>query len=107
ASSRPLTDGSRTWRQTNPDLRIAPDLDAAVTAALAYGKSGGVFDRLGAWIDAVRGQANVPFAMHAKGDALDAWVAAAARDTDRASVSGELRVGPSGLEVTRPALGRE
>ena len=107
SSSVALTDGSRTWRTTNAELGIAPDLDAAVTAALAYGKSGGVLDRLGAWIDAVRGQANVPFAMHAKGDALDAWVASAARDTDRSSVSGELRVGPSGLEVTQPALGRE
>src|SRR5204863_4999551 len=107
SSSVALSDGSRTWRTTNAELGIAPDLDAAVTAALAYGKSGGVFDRLGAWIDAVRGQANVPFAMHAKGDALDLWVAAAARDTDRAPVSGELRVSDGGLEVTQPALGRE
>src|SRR5437867_5611511 len=102
-----LVDGSRTWQATNADLGIAPDVDAAVTAALAYGKSGSVLDRLGAWIDAVRGQANVPFAMHAKGDALDRWVAAAARETDRASVSGELRLGSTGLAVTQPALGRE
>src|SRR6267378_8256266 len=102
-----LVDDSRTWQTTNADLGIAPDLDAAVKAALVYGKSGSVLDRLGAWIDAVRGQANVPFAMHAKGDALDRWVAAAARDTDRASVSGQLRVGTTGLEVTRPTLGRE
>ena len=102
-----LMDGSRTWQATNADLGIAPDVDAAVNAALAYGKSGSVLDRLGAWIDAIRGQANVPFAMQAKGDALDRWVAAAARDTDRASVSGELRVGTSGLTVTQPALGRE
>ena len=102
-----LVDGSRTWQTTNANLGIAPDIDAAVTEALSYGKSGGVFDRLGAWIDAIRGQANVPFAMHAKGDALDLWVAAAARDTDRAPVSGELRVGDGGLEMTQPALGRE
>src|SRR2546427_382484 len=62
---------------------------------------------VGAWMDAVRGEANVPFAMHAKGDALDRWVAAAARDTDRAPISGELRVGATGLDVTRPTLGRE
>jgi vancomycin resistance protein YoaR len=102
-----LADGARTWHATNADLGIAPDIDAAVNAALTYGKSGSVLDRLGAWIDAVRGQANIPFAMHANGDALDRWVAAAARDTDRASVSGELRIGQSGLEVTQPALGRE
>jgi len=102
-----LVDGSRSWRATNADLGIAPDIDAAVTTALAYGKSGSVLDRLGAWIDAIRGQANVPFAMHSKGDALDRWVAAAARDIDRASVSGELRLGASGLEATQPVLGRE
>ena len=102
-----LVDESRTWQTTNAALGIAPDIDAAVTAALTYGKAGTVLDRLGAWIDAVRGQANVPFAMRAKGDALDRWVAAAARDTDRASVSGELRLGATGLQVTRPALGRE
>ena len=107
SSTVALVDGSRTWQTTNADLGIAPDIDAALNGALAYGKSGSVLDRLGAWVDAVRGQANVPFAMHAQGDALDRWVAAAARDTDRASVSGELRFGPSGLEVTQPALGRE
>jgi vancomycin resistance protein YoaR len=102
-----LVDGSRTWQTTNAALGIAPDIDAAVAQALSYGKSGSVLDRLAAWIDAVRGQANVPFAMHAKGNALDQWVAAAARDTDRAPVSGELRVGPAGLGVTQPVLGRE
>src|SRR5213593_2190430 len=102
-----LVDGTRTWQTTNADLGIAPDIDAAVTVALSYGKSGSVFDRLSAWIDAVRGEANVPFAMHASGAALDQWVSAAARDTDRGSISGELKVGPSGLVVTRPALGRE
>jgi vancomycin resistance protein YoaR len=107
ASTVALVDSSRTWQATNADLGIAPDIDAAVTTALSYGKSGSLVDRLGAWIDAVRGQANVPFAMRAKGDALDRWVASAARDTDRASVSGELRMGASGLEVTQPALGRE
>jgi vancomycin resistance protein YoaR len=102
-----LVDGSKTWQTTNAALGIAPDIDAAVAQALSYGKSGSVLDRLAAWIDAVRGQANVPFAMHAKGNALDQWVAAAARDTDRAPVSGELRVGPAGLGVTQPVLGRE
>lgn len=102
-----LADTARTWRATNADLGIAPDIDAAVSTALSYGKAGSIADRLGAWIDAARGQANVPFAMRANGDALDRWVAAAARDTDRASVSGELRLGPAGLDVTKPVLGRE
>ena len=107
SSTVTLVDGSRTWQTTNGALGIAPNIDAAVNAAVSYGKSGSVLDRLGAWIDAVRGQANVPFAMQAQGDALDRWVANAAHDTDRASVSGELRVAASGLEVTRPVLGRE
>ena len=107
ASSVVLTDGSKTWRTTNGDLGIAPNIDAAVNAAIAFGKSGSVIDRLGAWVDAVRGQANIPFAMQAQGDALDRWVAAAALDTDRPSISGELRLGVAGLEATRPVLGRE
>ena len=107
ASTVTLVDGSRSWRTTNADLGIAPDLDAAVKAAIGYGKTGTPLDRAGAWIDALRGQANVPFAMHANGDALDRWVAAAARDADRAPVSGELRLGANGLEATAPLLGRE
>src|SRR5919201_1263307 len=107
ASAVTLADGSRTWRTTNAELGIAPDIDAAVRAAIAFGKTGSPLDRAGAWIDALRGEANVPFAMHANGDAVDRWVAMVARDTDRAPVSGELRLGPNGLEVTAPALGRE
>ena len=106
-SSVTLVDESRTWQTTNAALGIAPDVDAAVTVALTYGKTGTVMDRLGAWIDALRGQANVPFTMHAKGDALDRWVAVAARETDRASISGDLRMSATGLVVIHPALGRE
>jgi len=76
SSTVALVDGSRTWQTTNAALGIAPDIDAALAEALSYGKAGSVVDRLGAWIDAVRGQANIPFAMHAKGKALDQWVAA-------------------------------
>ncbi|HEY7623584.1 MAG TPA: VanW family protein [Candidatus Limnocylindria bacterium] len=107
SASVTLVDGTKTWHSTNADLGIAPDIDAAVAQALAYGKSGGILERAGAWIDALRGQANVPFAMHANGDALDRWVAQAARDTDRSPVSGEMRMTTNGLEVTQPALGRE
>ena len=102
-----LSDGERTWRTTNAELGIAPDLDAAVAASLAYGKTGSVLERVAAWIDAVRGEATIPFTMRSRGDALDRWVAAAARDVDRAPISGELRVTAKGLEATKPALGRE
>ena len=107
AATVTLSDGRRAWRTTNGDLRIAPDLDAAVAAALAYGKTGSPLDRIGAWIDAFRGDANIPFAMRARGDALDRWVAAVARDVDRAPVSGELRLTAKGLEATQPELGHE
>src|SRR2546428_338631 len=63
-----LRDGDREWTTTNGALGIVPDVDAAVAAALAYGKSGSALDRAGAWIDALRGDANVSFAMRARGD---------------------------------------
>jgi vancomycin resistance protein YoaR len=101
-----LVDGTRTWRTTNGQLGIAPDIDQATAEALAYGKSGKIIDRLGAWLDAIRGDANVPFAMRAHGAALDGWVTQVARDVDRAPVSGELRLGAKGVEATQPVLGR-
>ena len=102
-----LSDGARAWRMTNADLQVAPDVDAAVAAALGYGRTGRVLDRLGAWIDALRGEAKVAFALRARGDSLERWVAAVAREADRAAVSGALRVSARGLEATRPALGSE
>jgi vancomycin resistance protein YoaR len=107
ASTVTLSDGARTWRTTNANLGIAPDLDTAIAAALAYGKTGTPFDRLGAWIDALRSDVRIPFAMQASGDGVDRWVAAAARDVDQVAVSGEMRLGTKGLEATRPVIGRE
>ena len=106
ASSVTLVDGAKRWTSTNGELGIAPDVDAAVAAVLSYGKSGTLLDRLNAWFDAVRGEANVPFAMRAQGDAVDRWVAATARDIDTAPVSGDIRVTVKGLETTKPELGR-
>jgi vancomycin resistance protein YoaR len=106
ASAVTLTEGSRQWRATNGEIGIAPDVDGAVARALAYGKTGSLFDRLDAWMDALRGQATVPFTMRATNDALDRWVGAAARDVDRPAVSGDLRVTAKGLEATQPQVGR-
>ena len=106
AASVTLTDGAHTWRATNGSLGIAPDVDAAVAAALAYGKAGSLVDRADAWIDALRGVGRIPFAMRPQNDALDRWVASAAVEIDRAPVAGQLRVGAKGLEVTHPELGR-
>ena len=102
-----LRDGDREWTTTNGALGIVPDVDAAVAAALAYGKSGSALDRAGAWIDALRGDANVSFAMRARGDALVAFVASVARDANQAPVSGELALAGGDLRITPPQLGRE
>ena len=102
-----LRDGDREWTTTNGALGIVPDVDAAVAAALAYGKSGSALDRAGAWIDALRGDAHVSFAMRARGDALAGFVASVARDANQAPVSGELALAGGDLRITPPQLGRE
>ena len=101
-----VSDGTHTWLTTNGELGIAPDLDGAVAAAIAYGKQGQLTARVGACIDALRGDARVPFAMTAQGDRLDRWVANVAREVDRAPVSGELRITYTGIEGVAPQLGR-
>src|SRR5205823_337128 len=57
------TYGGREWRTTNGALGVHPDLDAATDAALAYGKSDSLLDRLDAWADAIRGDARVPLTL--------------------------------------------
>jgi vancomycin resistance protein YoaR len=106
ASTVVVSDGARTWRSTNGALGIAPDVDRAVAAALSYGKTGTLVDRLYAWFDALRGEANIAFTMRAQGDGVDRWVSSVAHDVDVAPVSGELRVTTKGLEATKPQLGR-
>src|SRR5919108_2328531 len=102
-----IRDGERSWTTTNGALGIVPDVDAAVADAIAFGKAGSAFDRVAAWMDALRGDANVPFVMRASGDALGGFVASVAAATDRAPVSGDLRIGGGTLQATRPELGRE
>ena len=41
----------QTWRTTNADLSVLPDVDTAIAAALAYGKTGSPLERAAAWID--------------------------------------------------------
>ncbi|MDO8563335.1 MAG: VanW family protein, partial [Candidatus Limnocylindria bacterium] len=96
-----------TWRTTNGELGIAPDIDAAVNAALAYGKQGSLPDRLRAWVAARTGTATVPFAMRATGRATEAWVARIAQDVDQVARDGELAVTYQGIAVTTPVVGRE
>ncbi len=97
----------QSWRTTNGDLAVSPDVDTAVAAALAYGKSGSPLDQAGAWVDALRGQAQVPLTLRAQGDALDRWVAGIATAIDRRAVSGEIALSAKGLTLTEPVLGRE
>jgi len=97
----------QSWRTTNADLAVSPDVDTAIAAALAYGKSGSPLERATAWIDALRGQAQIPLTLRARGDALDRWVASLATAIDRRAVSGEIVLSAKGLTATEPVIGRE
>ncbi|HEV8228598.1 MAG TPA: VanW family protein [Candidatus Limnocylindria bacterium] len=96
-----------TWRTTNGELAVSPDIDAAVAAALAYGKTGTLVDRANAWLDALRGEAHIALTMHATDSALDRWIATIATGIDRRPVSGDIALGSTGLIVTEPVIGRE
>ena len=99
-------DGER-WTTTNGALGVRPDVTAATAAALAYGKTGSVGDRLGDWLDAFRGEARVPLTLQAQGDVLDRWLTQVASNLDRDAVSGALDVNATGLVVTEPVIGRQ
>ena len=96
-----------TWRTTNGELAIAPDLSAAVESALAYGKQGSLPDRLTAWLAAWNGDARVPFTMRATGSAATDWVGRIARDVDRPAREGALVATYTGVQVTEAIIGRE
>jgi len=95
------------WKTTNGELGIAPDLDAAVETALAYGKQGALPERAAAWLAARNGEALVPFTMRATGSAADQWVGRIARDVDRPARDGALAVTYTGVQVTPAVIGRE
>jgi vancomycin resistance protein YoaR len=97
----------QSWRTTNADLAVSPDVDTAVAAAIAYGKSGSGMDRATGWLDALRGQAQIPLRLRAQGDALDRWVASLATSIERRAVSGEIALSGSSLTLTEPVIGRE
>ena len=97
----------RTWRTTNGDLAVSPDVDTAVASAIAYGKTGSPLERATVWLDALRGEAQIPLALRAQGDSLDHWVAGLAAAIDRKAVSGEIALGATGLTLTEPLVGRE
>lgn len=99
-------DGQR-WTTTNGALGVRPDVTAAAAAALSFGKTGSLGDRLGDWADALRGEARVPLTLQAEGDALDRWLSVVASGLDRGAVSGSLAVGATGLAVTEPVVGRQ
>lgn len=101
-----LYDG-QSWRTTNADLSVSPDVDTAIAAALAYGKTGSPLERAAAWIDSARGQAQIPLTLRAQGDALDRWIGTVATAVERPAVSGEIALSPAGLKLTEPLLGRE
>jgi len=97
----------RAWATTNAALAVNPDLGAAMDAALAFGKTDSVVDRLAAWADALRGDAQVPLTLRASGNALDRWLDQISADVDRTAVSGSIGIGAKGLVVTNPVIGRQ
>ena len=96
----------RAWLASDETLGLSPDLDAAMRAALGYGKAGPLALRLAAWRDALVGSVHAPLPLHATGDRLARWIDTVAREAERPVVEGSLAVGPDGLEVTPPAAGR-
>ncbi len=99
--------GGRTWRTTNAALGVTPDAAAAADAALGYGKGGSLLDQLSAWADALRGQADIPFAVRVSDGALERWIAGLAAEIDTPARSGSLSVGEDGLVGIDPIVGRE
>lgn len=106
ASVRVKADG-RAWVRTNGDLGIAPDLDAATAAALAYGRTGDPFARVRAWLGAFGGTADLPFTLRAADARAERFVAEIAADVDRAAIDGEITLALTGASIREPVLGRE
>jgi len=108
ASVVTLRDGDRTWSASGSDLGIAPDVDAAVDAALRFGRSGSPIDQARAWAAALRGRADVPLAMRvADQQRLDRWLEGVASGIDRAAVEGEIRLTAEGASLRAPVPGRQ
>jgi vancomycin resistance protein YoaR len=101
------TADDRSWRTTNGDIGVRPDVVAATDAALTYGKTGSFVDQLGAWTDALRGGALVPLTLQASGDGLERWLDRIATDVDRPAISGSLAATAKGLAVTEPVIGKQ
>lgn len=99
-------DGAR-WVTTNGALAVLPDVDRAVDDALAYGRTGSLADRLGAWVRALGGQVTVPLAMRAGDRTLDAWIARAAGGVDRPAADGSIVTTDRGALITDPIIGRD
>ena len=99
------TYGGRTWATTNGALAVSPDLVAATDAALSFGKTDSLVDRLTAWADALRGDARVPLVLRTSGNGLDRWLDQIATDVDRPAVSGAIGIGAKGLVITEPVVG--
>lgn len=106
-SSVVATSEAGKWSTTNGALGVRPDVGAAADAAIAYGKTGSIFTRISAWVDAVRGDARVPLTLQTRGGALDGWLGQIASAIDRPAVSSVLAANERGLAVTLPVIGRQ
>lgn len=96
-----------TWTTTNAALGVAPDVDHAVSEAIAYGHTGSLPQRLAAWVNALRGHADLPFAMHVDNTTVDAWVGSIMAAVDRPATDGSLVATYRGIDMTPAVVGRE
>lgn len=102
-----LTVEGQTFTATNAELGISPDLDAATAAALAYGRSGDLAQRVRQWAAAIRGETSLPFVMRAESATADRYLARIAASVDRPAQDGEIAVTATGATIREPAIGRE
>ena len=95
------------WTTTNGALGIEPDVDGAVTDALAYGHTGSLPQRLAAWVNALRGRANLPFAMRVDDATVGRWADSISAAIDRPAEDGSLIATYRGVDVIPSVIGRE
>jgi vancomycin resistance protein YoaR len=94
------------WTTTNEALAIAPDIDLAVSEALAYGHTGSPAQRVVAWVNALSGHVALPFAMRVDDGAMDNWIRAVGSAVDRPATDGAIIPTFDGIDVTQAVVGR-
>ncbi|MBM4421275.1 MAG: hypothetical protein FJ034_06795, partial [Chloroflexi bacterium] len=98
--------GDRAWYASDASLGLTPDIERATGAALGFGKHGALPVRVGAWLGALAGGADLAMPLTPRGDALARWVDGIVQDAERPVAEGVLRLDTAGLTAVPPAVGR-